>query len=488
MAPDTARSRCGRETTKAGRRAGAAATDHGVGGQYREPQGFNAGRRGKRLIQPGTIVQGRYRVEHLLGEGGQGAVYLVSHMRLGTRHAMKVVTQSGDPSDPSWQQLEREARILAGLSHPNLARVTDLVVDSAFLGVCMEYVDGEPLAGWGGTCAPEESVLSVAAQVLDALEYLHGQNPPVIHRDLNPRNIIVAPDGRVRVVDFGIAKIPRTADKTETIVRGYVTPGFAPPEQYGWGGTDAASDIYALGATMLSLLGRSAIPDALDRVQGAHLHDPRQYNPTVSANTWSVIQQMMSIRQSTRPQSAAAVRALLFGSAQSAVGTPAFAAAVPHSSSGAAASPSSSGAAAPPGYAPHHYAPTALAPSPPSQAGSYSPPAKPAAPPSDDSPFLDFCIGAGGWRNTLMAMAALFYVNGPIDQSPTAFVTGLTLYAGMLLNAFISAVFRSTRSKSNSPSSTVCIVVYVLLWFAIFVALGVGLTWAEGLRRRNGLR
>jgi len=341
----------------------------------------------------------------------------------------------------------------------------------------MEYVDGESLDTRRGTCAPEGWVLSVAAQVLDALEYLHGQTPPVIHRDLNPRNIIVASDGRVRVVDFGIAKIPSTGILTETVVRGYGTAGFAPPEQYGRGGTDAASDLYSLAATMLSLLGKSDPPDAMDRVQGAPLRDPRQHNPTVSAGTWSALQQTLSIRQSTRPQSAADARWLLFPNRQSGSVAPAVAATPLH---GSAVGASPHGA--------HPYAPTVLAPSPPAQPKATPPNARPTAAPADDSPVVDFFIGAGGWRNTMMAMMVIFYVNGDAEKSPHALVSNIVFFVGLILNATLSSIFRSSRARSQSPSSGVCIAVYVFLWIAIIVTLGIGLTWAEGIRRRSGLR
>ena len=151
--------------------------------------------------------------------------------------------------------------MLANLDHPNLPKVSDYFSDGGNEYIVMEYVEGEDLASvlarHGGPL-PEQSVLPWADQVLDALEYLHGQRPnPILHRDIKPANIILTPQGRIKLVDFGLVKLldpnnPHTA----TAMKGMGTPEYTPLEQYasGVGHTDARSDIYALGATLYHLL------------------------------------------------------------------------------------------------------------------------------------------------------------------------------------------------------------------------------------------
>ncbi|MBI3929272.1 MAG: serine/threonine protein kinase [Armatimonadetes bacterium] len=271
------------------------------------------------MLHPGKVLQNRYRVEALLGKGGMGNVYLAVHVRLKRPVALKELVRITDNLHKQRQfeeQFETEAQILANLSHPNLAGVTDYFIDDGNHYLVMEFIEGRTLTQIV-ELAPknisERRVLQWASQLLDVLEYLHGQNPPVIVRDLKPDNVMLhSGDQRLRLIDFGIAKRAQPGTGTIPIVKGVGTAEYAPLEQYGDSNTDQRSDLYSLGGTLLYLLtGKAPVPAWKRGQDGAVLHDPREVNPTVSDHTWSVIQQMMKLRAGDRPGSAAEVQALL---------------------------------------------------------------------------------------------------------------------------------------------------------------------------------
>lgn len=271
------------------------------------------------MLVPGTILQRRYQVEQVLGQGGMGAVYLATHVRLKKRVALKELLRITDNLYKQKQfeeQFETEAQILAGLDHPNLASVSDYFVEHGNHYLVMEFIDGRTLTKIV-ELAPkniaERRVLAWAAELCDVLEYLHGQNPPVIVRDLKPDNVMLhSSDRKLRLIDFGIAKQAHPGKGTVPIVKGVGTAEYAPLEQYGNASTDARSDIYSMGGTLLFVLTGQAPPPAWKRGKsGAQLLDPRRVNPTVSDNTWTVIQKMMELHPKDRPSSAREVRALL---------------------------------------------------------------------------------------------------------------------------------------------------------------------------------
>lgn len=297
--------------------------DQSIGSEY----GKSILARGRRrekidMFQIGALVQGRYRIQRPLGQGGMGTVFLARHERLDRLMAIKVMQNMAiDPGE--WQnfvqQFESEGRILAALDHPNLARVTDFFDESNHPCLVMEYIEGktlEEVVQLAPKPLAERRVLEWAGQMLDALQYLHTRVPPIIVRDLKSSNLILGTDGRIRLIDFGLARILHPGHGTRTVIKGMGTEGYAPLEQYGTAATDQKSDLYALGATLLYLLSGGVIPP------GAHLRvthsqglmDPRTVNPSVSDNTWCVIQSLMSILPDKRPSSACEVARLLLGS------------------------------------------------------------------------------------------------------------------------------------------------------------------------------
>jgi serine/threonine protein kinase len=198
----------------------------------------------------GETLQNRYRIVFQLGQGGMGAVYRAEDVRLNVPVAVKeMLPQPGlkpKALDQLRQQFLEEARVLARLDHPGLVRVTDFFSreDSEYL--VMNFVKGESLAERierVGKLA-ESQVLTWANQLLEALAYCHRQG--VIHRDVKPQNVIIRPDGRAVLVDFGLVKLLDLDDPhTRTAMRGMGTPQYAPPEQYEahLGHTSSQSDI-----------------------------------------------------------------------------------------------------------------------------------------------------------------------------------------------------------------------------------------------------
>ncbi len=219
-------------------------------------------------LTQGIILNNRYRIVKLLGQGGFGAVYRAWDINLNRACALK---ENLDASPEAQAQFGREALILANLNHPNLARVSDyfFIPDQGQYFV-MDFVQGDDLQQMLDRAVsglPETQVLQWIAQICDAVAYLHAQNPPIIHRDIKPANIKITPEGKAILVDFGIAKIYDPNLKTTVGARA-VTPGFSPPEQYGQGKTDNRSDIYALGATLYTLLTGRTPPDSVDVMTG----------------------------------------------------------------------------------------------------------------------------------------------------------------------------------------------------------------------------
>ena len=266
-------------------------------------------------LNVGAVLNNRYRIARLVGQGGFGAVYRAWDTSLSQPVALKENSGGGAEAQ---RQFEREAQLLAGLRHPNLPRVIDhFIVPGQGQYLVMDFVEGkslsERLIECGGPLS-EAEVLPWIRQVADALEYLHTRTPPVIHRDIKPDNIIITQEGRAILVDFGISKVYE-ASKSTTVGAKAVTPGYSPPEQYGRGRTDARSDVYALGATLYTLLTGQVPPDGPDLASGADmLTPPRQANPAVSETVSGTIQAAMTPSISQRlPSAGAFVTALTTG-------------------------------------------------------------------------------------------------------------------------------------------------------------------------------
>ncbi|RLC78231.1 MAG: hypothetical protein DRI81_07160 [Chloroflexi bacterium] len=262
-------------------------------------------------LSAGQVLENRYRIAKLLGQGGFGAVYRAWDTRLSRPCALK---ENLDASPDAARQFEKEAAILANLHHPNMPRVTDhFSIPGQGQYLVMDFVEGQDLQETLDQRGPlpEAEALPWIVQICDALEYLHSQIPPIIHRDVKPANIKITSQGRPMLVDFGIAKIYDPILRTTAGARA-VTPGYSPPEQYGRGHTDNRSDIYALGATLYALLTGQEPADSVESLIGAtELTSPRKLNPQISKPVAQAILAAMAPDPVHRYQSADEFKAAL---------------------------------------------------------------------------------------------------------------------------------------------------------------------------------
>lgn len=282
------------------------------------------------MLAPDTLIQQRYRIVRAIGQGGMGAVYEAIDERLSVTVALKQTLVS-DPG--ALKAFEREAKLLARLQHPAMTTVSDYFTASAGIFLVMQFVPGKDL----GRLLSEqdapfavETVLDWADQLLAALHFLHTQAPPVIHRDIKPHNLKLTPDGRIMLLDFGLAKgLPATqhASAASGSIFGY-TPQYAPLEQIQGSGTTAQSDLYSLAATLYHLLTNQPPDNALTRAsallgqQPDPLRPVHLVNPQVPEAVSTVLTQALSPDANHRPASAEAMRLALRDGCQQLASSP----------------------------------------------------------------------------------------------------------------------------------------------------------------------
>jgi len=254
-------------------------------------------------LETGALLHNRYRIEQTIAQGGMGAIYRAIDESLSVSVAVK---ENLFTTEEYSRQFRREATILAGLRHPNLPRVTDhFVLENQGQYLVMDFIEGEDLKQRTtrlGILSETEAV-TIGVAICDALIYLHNRTNPIVHRDIKPGNVKITPAGQVYLVDFGLAKISHSGQAT-TIGAQALTPGYAPPEQYGKG-TDLRSDIYALGATLYAVLSNTIPEDALARAMGSAALTPlRRLNGNISERLAAVIEKAMSVEPGHRFQNA----------------------------------------------------------------------------------------------------------------------------------------------------------------------------------------
>jgi serine/threonine-protein kinase len=292
------------------------------------------------MLGPGSILRNRYEIVALIGQGGMGAVYEASDRRLpGRRCAVKEIWPppgiDAAALTDTRDQFLREASTLARLDHPNLPKVSDYFVVPAEAGtmagpscdyLVMDYVPGRDLeqtvqeARCAGRFLDQAQVLAWITQLCAALSYLHEQQPPVIHRDVKPANVKLTPDGRIKLVDFGLVK-PLDPDDPRTVtgLRGIGSLPYTPIEQYAGelGHTDTRSDLYSLGATLYHLLTGRSPASAQDRfLDPETLALPRKVNPDISPRVEQATLAALALHPGDRPPSVAAWCATLSGDAE----------------------------------------------------------------------------------------------------------------------------------------------------------------------------
>jgi serine/threonine-protein kinase len=278
-------------------------------------------------IKPGEVLRERYRVRERIGQGGMGNIYLADDMRLeGRKCALKEVEHDRNLPEKVFNeardQFLREATVLARLDHPNLPKVSDFFSIEEKDYLVMDFVAGKDLrtmlldAKARNTHLDEGLVLDWGAQLIDALTYLHKQDPPIVHRDIKPSNLKLTPEGFLKLVDFGLVKVLSPDEETITIIQGQGTVLYTPLEQYGGSEshTDVRSDIYAFGATLYHLLTNQPPLDARQRfLHPEGLIPPRKINPEISLRTEKSILWAMELHPDLRPDNVEVFRQYLFG-------------------------------------------------------------------------------------------------------------------------------------------------------------------------------
>lgn len=261
------------------------------------------------LLAPNTIIRGargEYRIMGVIGRGGMGAVYRAQRLADGTIWAFKEMRPPPDTAPHEIEENRRlffqEAELLRHLSHPNLPVVADFFEHEGRPVLVMEFVPGQTLEDRIHEAnAPllEQQVVGYGIQIARVLHYLHTRQPPIIYRDLKPSNIMLTPEGVLKLIDFGVARTWKERKSKDTVAMG--SAGYAPPEQYGKGQTDARSDVYALGATLLHLL-TNLPPIPLQTPSPGSI---RKLNPSVDAQTEQVIIKAMALDPNARYRDAA---------------------------------------------------------------------------------------------------------------------------------------------------------------------------------------
>ncbi|HLL72640.1 MAG TPA: serine/threonine-protein kinase [Pyrinomonadaceae bacterium] len=271
------------------------------------------------MIEPNTLLQNRYRVVKQIGQGGMGAVYIATDERFGSTVAVKQ-TFFDDPT--LRKAFEREAHLLNHLRHTALPKVSDHFTEDEGQFLVMEFIEGSDLSELlqqRGGAFPIAEVLAWADELLDALEYLHTQQPPVVHRDIKPQNMKLTTRGHIALLDFGLAKgtpAQTRTNATAASVFGY-SRNYAPLEQIQGTGTDTRSDLYSLSATLYHLLTGKAPVDALTRASAIVNGQPDPLRPAhvvhaqVPAPVGEILKRAMSQNAAHRQATAAEMRAAL---------------------------------------------------------------------------------------------------------------------------------------------------------------------------------
>jgi serine/threonine protein kinase/S1-C subfamily serine protease len=265
---------------------------------------------------PDTVLQGRYRIIRQLGRGGMGAVYEAVDERLSRTVALKETLVE---TEELKRAFDREARLLANLRHPVLPKVIDHFPENDGQFLVMEFIPGSDLGELLSRRThpfSHREVLRWADDLLDALDYLHTHEPPVIHRDIKPSNLKLTAQGKVVLLDFGLAKGAAgqmTRTNSGLSVVGY-TLNYAALEQIQGERTGPRSDLYSLAATLYQLLTGRIPEDALKRAADMFddkedpLAPPNKINPEVPDHFSSVLMKALSLKPSLRPASAAEMR------------------------------------------------------------------------------------------------------------------------------------------------------------------------------------
>lgn len=249
----------------------------------------------------GQVIDDKYEILKLVGRGGMSKVYLAMDKRLNKQWAVKEIEKRAKDGNDEVviQSAIAEANLIKQLDYPAIVRIVDIIDNGNVIYIIEDYVEGETLSTIleENGPQPQEAVIDWAKQICEALEYLHTRKPPIIYRDMKPGNVMLKPDGNIKVIDFGIAREYKDKSLADTVSLG--TKGYAAPEQFGGQGqTDARTDIYCLGVTLYHLLtGQNPCEPPYE------IYPIRHWNPQLSAGLEAIIQKCTQLNPDDRYQS-----------------------------------------------------------------------------------------------------------------------------------------------------------------------------------------
>lgn len=255
------------------------------------------------MAATGTLIDGKYEILKMIGKGGMSEVYLAMDKNLNKQWAVKEIQKKAWDKNNQVvvQSALAEANMMKKLDHPCLPRIVDIIDKDDVIYVIMDYIEGEPLSKVleKEGAIDQEVVIEWAEDLCGVLDYLHAQNPPIIYRDMKPANIMLQPNGNIKLIDFGIAREYKEQNLEDTVSLG--TKGYAAPEQFGGKGqTDQRTDIYCLGVTLYHLVtGKNPCEPPYE------IYPIRYWNPKLSAGLENIILKCTQMNPEDRYQSCA---------------------------------------------------------------------------------------------------------------------------------------------------------------------------------------
>lgn len=255
------------------------------------------------MASVGQVIDDKYEILTLIGQGGMSKVYLARDRRLNKQWAVKEIQKKARDKNNEVvvQSAIAEANMIKQLDHPSIVRIVDIIDNPDVIYIIEDYIEGETLNTIleENGAQPQELVIEWAMQICEALEYLHTRKPAIIYRDMKPSNVMLKPDGNIKIIDFGIAREYKEQSLADTVSLG--TKGYAAPEQFGGKGqTDARTDVYCLGVTLYHLVtGHSPCDPPYE------IYPIRHWNPQLDPGLEAIIEKCTQLNPNDRYQSCA---------------------------------------------------------------------------------------------------------------------------------------------------------------------------------------